>query len=295
MMPSKKKPSVNLVLPEMVWDTSAWDDEDTEEPLPYDELPGTCECGVEYNLADALDHCAEEGSCWQHCADPIGHVLAAVKGMGYADGAAVPAGIAEQIMAVTKVAFDGGKPGTPANPVPVPAAVGYTAEYPEGTTLAQHLKANDDEVALVDHVMHTMGANETGRETTPSELVALYMTKVWIEAESQHAEVVAYSEGVTLINHRKAHPECVACANIAYYDKALNILKVEAQQEVEQAEIRIRQARFMEMGVCVECGEAPVEGRRYTLDEGKGFMCANCCGPYLLMDDGQPGNPWKEG
>ena len=55
----------------------------TEEPwqgddeiiVVYEEEHGECDvCGEDYELDSRLDHCPEEGTCWEHCTDVKNHI-----------------------------------------------------------------------------------------------------------------------------------------------------------------------------------------------------------------------------
>ena len=55
-----------------------------------DDCPigGACDCGKRYQPSGS-DHCGEEGTCWEHCADPRGHDpmrLVAVERLDYLRG-----------------------------------------------------------------------------------------------------------------------------------------------------------------------------------------------------------------
>ncbi len=126
---------------------------------------------------------------------------------------------------------------------------------------------------------------------TPTEKVALYLTRVESIAREEHTTVIAMTTGGTMEAHKFG--PCETCKSLTEsFDKAILLLIPLARAEKDaQTEAALTLKRTQE-NVCIECGLFPVDNRKYSLDDGLGFMCAPCAGPNLLMDDGKPGSDW---
>lgn len=146
--------------------------------------------------------------------------------------------------------------------------------------------------SMVDQVMRELGEDEdVKREATNLEMIGLALALMHSQLMQEHGANVQWSDGLTLGSHRKAKPACPTCIVLGEYDQAMNRLRGLAEVERLKATKAEVEAVRADLGLCVECGKPPVGGRKYSLDEG--FMCADCAGPHLLMDDGQPGNAWS--
>lgn len=265
---------------------------DPEEPEP-DFYLGKCDadgCIVIYELASTSDHCIEEGLCWAHCTNQAAHTLGddeQVEGMlGELIAVAESKGV--DVMAKQwKV-----KPLLFADAVqvinePAPAdTIGQAYQWVQQALEAGPQQVHEVAKALLDK---TMGEDY---EPTQAERVALFVAGLEAIARSEHGTVVAYTEGRTLDKHMAdfSDNECGVCENLKnYMTNALDLLRPMAEQEADEAKQAEQTLQYVKAGVCGECGEPPYENRRYSLEEGQGFLCAYCAGPYLLMDDGKPG------
>lgn len=278
------------------FDDDSYDDEDED----YAAMPawGTCDgsgCLIMYDVASTLDHCAEEGTCWPHCTDAITHSL--MQGTSYSEiamfmGGGVPTPQQAELAQEYKPILMGDPKAlvttmtTKASKLDVSAAVGLLNE---ALNSGQPSAVFEAQASLLSQM-------ESGAyNPTQSERVALYVAGLEAAARSEHGTVVAMSEGRSLQSHQADYGnDCGVCEMLSkYMSSALDILRPLADEEVAVMKQVQQKNTYALMGLCVDCGKPPLDGRTYTLDD-EGFMCANCAGPFLLMDDGKPGNEWTQ-
>lgn len=312
------------------------EDYDDEEPEDYAAMPemGTCDgpgCMIMYEVANGLDHCVEEGTCWLHCTSVEAHTQAqgiTVPVLG--DGVKTPLvewslGPPDASLGIPKVNVNKFLPSIEE----VQELLNKTLTTAENSTIEPFV---DESVALIADELDAppmpdtfdlkktlayvneaiaVGPNEVFQAArgildqvaaneyvpTSAERVALFVAGLEAIAYAEHGQVVAITEGRTLAKHRAdfSDNECGVCENLdAYTKNALDLLKPIAVEQVNEIqEQKIEQLRILK-GVCVDCGEKPKNNRTYSLEDGKGYMCSRCAGPYLMMDDGKPGDPFDE-
>lgn len=296
-MKPKKKPPVSEPeavpfetyddLPEPDWDG------DPEPGLEYGEDYGTCDapgCMVMYAPSSGTDHCGEEGMCWSHCSDVKGHAPKFI--------------IEDAIKELVEVAESKGvptfeskfaSPYVPNNPILIGDAL-ISKVGPQPTELIKYVSNAINNNAPQDVYEYSQGLlDQALGAATSADRIALFVSGIEAIARGEHAQVVAFSEGRSLAKHMADFQgnECGVCENLKMYSQnALELLKPMAVKQAEQEQEAKQEIMYAALGVCVDCGK-PSE-RRYSLEEGKGYMCARCAGPYLLMDDGAPGDPWPE-
>lgn len=272
-------------LPEPDWDG------DPEPGLEYGEDYGTCDapgCMVMYAPSNGTDHCGEEGMCWAHCSDVKGHAPKFI--------------IEDAIKELTDVAESVGvevpefaSPYMPNNPMLIGDAL-ISKVGPPPSELIKYVSNAINNNAPQDVYEYSQGLlDQALGAATPADRIALFVSGIEAIARGEHAQVVAFSEGRSLAKHMADYGgnECGVCENLRKYsENALDLLKPIAVQQMQEQEEAKQELEYVSLGVCVDCGKPSV--RRYSLEEGKGYMCARCAGPYLLMDDGAPGDPWPE-
>lgn len=319
-------------LPVSEWEE--YGDEEPDEDYAAMPEMGTCDadgCMIMYEVTSTFDHCAEEGRCWGHCTDAPGHAF--MYGLAYDEikeaflpevvdpgGEAVAKLMADlpALIAFQPIKYKFEQPKIEdLDPVAPPQYVqNLAAKFAalDGPPDAPELPGGDFDInktlAFVNEAIEA-GPNNVfmaakgvleqvmveGYVPTSAERAALFVAGLEAIAYAEHGQVVAITEGRTLAKHRAdfADHECGVCENLdSYANNALELLKpIAAEQVMVMAEQQTEQQRAA-LGQCVDCGEKPANGRIYSLEAGKGFMCSRCAGPYLMMDDGNPGDPWPE-
>lgn len=242
---------------------------------------------VMFQTASNLDHCAEEGTCLAHCTNLVGHMQAQNGLSSFLFDAKPPIlmGTVEKITSALEQP-DTDEGSEEADPPPdTTKALAYVQE---AIMAGQPQKVHAGLNAILEAA--------TNSEPTPAEKVALFVAGLEALARSEHGTLVALTEGRTLEKHKTDFGnDCGVCENLdRYFDAAFALLQPLAVDQKQQTQKAIEQKQRALQGVCVDCGEAPSNGRTYTLDKGQGYMCSACAGPFLLMDDGQPGDEWAE-
>lgn len=299
-------------------DGPTYDPDDEDYAAMPDML--TCDgddgCMVMFEATSDFDHCTTEGTCWTHCANIEAHTFAQGQDVGLIKETFMPLDppeaetpfatpfvetVSSKWMLLPKK-DEGAEQGesmltAPASVIDSLTKTGTGESVQQATASVTELLVNGSQQDVHEEVKEILAkASAPGYMPTQAERIALFVAGLEAIAYVEHGTNVAYTEGRTLAKHKADFGnQCGVCENLDnYMTQALEMLRPLAEQQVAEAQQVAQQQVYIAKGVCVDCGEPPVGGRIYSLEEGQGFMCANCAGPFLLMDDGKPGNAWPE-